>query len=77
MESRLIEYCLTNIEQGVLEAVEELRHLYPKARVQEWGCLGHCHQCFRMPFVYLNELVIVEAPSASELVTLVQKAAAE
>ncbi len=77
VEIRVIEYCTTNIEQDVLTAIDELRKLYPQAKIQEWGCLGHCHYCFRHPFVYLNERVIIEAKSASELVMLVQKAAAE
>ena len=77
VEIQVIEYCTTNIEQDVLTAIQELRLLYPKAKIQEWGCLGHCHHSFRNPFVFLNEKMIVEARSASELVMLVQKAAAE
>lgn len=77
MEIQVIEYCTTNIEQDVLTAIEALRQHYPKAKIQEWGCLGHCHHCFRNPFVYLNEKMIVEANSAAELVELVKKTAAE
>ena len=73
----MIEYCLTNVEQDVQEAIMALRKQYPLAKVQEWGCLGHCHQCFRSPYVYLNERIIVEAKSAAELVEHVKKAAAE
>ena len=77
MEIQVIEYCTTNIEQDVLTAIEALRQHYPKAKIQEWGCLGHCHHCFRNPFVYLNEKMIVEANSAAELVELVKKTAVE
>ena len=77
VEIQVIEYCTTNIEQDVLTAIEALRQHYPKAKIQEWGCLGHCHHCFRNPFVYLNEKMIVEANSAAELVELVKKTAVE
>ncbi len=77
MEIQDIEYCFINMEQGVLEVITELRTLYPQAKIQSWGCLGHCHECFRAPFVYINEQLILEAPTTAELIQLVQKTAAE
>ena len=74
---QLIEYCFTNMEQGVLEAINELQTLYPQAKIQAWGCLGHCYECFREPFVYVNEQLILAASTPAELIQLVQKTAAE
>ncbi len=77
MEIRQIEYCLSNEGQAVNEVVAALRELYPDANVMEWGCLGYCDQCFRKPFVFLNDQVLVEADTASALIERIKKTAAD
>lgn len=71
----MIEYCITNLEKSTLATIEELKALFPNAKVQEWGCLGHCKHCFRSPYVYINESLVVDAPTPAELVEAVKKIA--
>lgn len=56
----IIEFCVNNLEVGSRRAMEKWEN-DPTVDVVEYGCLGHCGECFMMPFALVNgELVAGE-----------------
>jgi uncharacterized protein YuzB (UPF0349 family) len=51
----LVEFCANNVSsysKSVLEALENNPEL--DADVLEYGCLGHCGECYMKPFALVN-----------------------
>ncbi len=69
--TRKLEICTANAELGSGDALAVLSYQYPNVQTREWGCLGNCHRCFRVPFLLVDEYDPVEAASVEELVAKV------
>jgi uncharacterized protein YuzB (UPF0349 family) len=51
----LVEFCASNVSsytQSVIEALENDPEL--DVDVLEYGCLGHCGECYMQPFALVN-----------------------
>jgi uncharacterized protein YuzB (UPF0349 family) len=63
----LVEFCSSNVSsytKTVMEALENDPEL--DVDVMEYGCLGHCGECYMVPFALVNG-DFVSAPAADEL----------
>lgn len=67
MSIQKIEYCLGNLENGSRQVFEALQQKHPDLKQQRWGCLGNCSECFKKPFVLIDEKEIIAADSGEEL----------
>ncbi len=67
MAKRKVEYCVSNEERGSGEVVERVKQQFPKVRVKRWGCLGYCDVCIHNPYVLIDDVDYLEAPTAAEL----------
>lgn len=60
----LVEFCASNVSsytKTVMEALENDLDL--DADVLEYGCLGHCGECYMQPFALVNgDFVTAETP---------------
>lgn len=60
----LVEFCASNVSSYSKEVVEWLEN-DPElgADVLEYGCLGHCGECYMTPFALVNgDFVAAETP---------------
>jgi uncharacterized protein YuzB (UPF0349 family) len=63
----LVEFCASNVSsytKTVIEALENDPEL--DVDVLEYGCLGHCGECYMEPFALVNG-DFVSAPTPEEL----------
>ncbi|MCI0183713.1 DUF1450 domain-containing protein [Sulfoacidibacillus ferrooxidans] len=68
---RKVEYCTGNLDYHTDDMIKQLQTLDPEITVKEWGCLGNCHRCFRVPFCLIDEYDLIEADTIEHLYTLV------
>ncbi|MCE5171490.1 YuzB family protein [Paenibacillus profundus] len=61
----IIEFCVNNMHHGT-DSVMKRFEQNPEYDVLEYGCLGHCGECYMFPFAYVNG-EIVAAETAEEL----------
>lgn len=58
----IIEFCQSNLSAGTLRVKEELEKDL-SLDVIDYGCLGHCGECYESPYALVNgELVIGKTP---------------
>jgi uncharacterized protein YuzB (UPF0349 family) len=58
----IIEFCQSNLSAGTLRVMEELEK-DESLDVLDYGCLGHCGECYASPYALVNgELIIGETP---------------
>jgi uncharacterized protein YuzB (UPF0349 family) len=58
----IIEFCQSNLSAGTLRVKEELEKDLD-LDVIDYGCLGHCGDCYAYPYALVDgELVIGETP---------------
>jgi uncharacterized protein YuzB (UPF0349 family) len=62
-----IEYCLGNLDNGSKLVFETIPQQHPELKQQRWGCLGNCSECYKKPFVLIDEKEIIAADSGEEL----------
>ncbi len=62
----LVEFCSSNVSsytKSVMTALENDLEL--DVDVMEYGCLGHCGECYMVPFALVNgDFVNAETPEA-------------
>ncbi|MDA5110760.1 MULTISPECIES: DUF1450 domain-containing protein [Brevibacillus] len=69
----LVEFCASNVSsytKSVMEALENDPEL--DVDVLEYGCLGHCGECYMQPFALVNG-DLVQAATAEELLANIKK----
>lgn len=69
----LVEFCSSNVSsyaKTVMIALEKDIEL--DADVLEYGCLGHCGECYMEPFALVNG-DFVSAPTADELLEKIKQ----
>ncbi|NGQ96967.1 DUF1450 domain-containing protein [Brevibacillus sp. SYP-B805] len=69
----LVEFCSSNVSsytKPVMEALENAPDL--DVDVMEYGCLGHCGECYMKPFALVNG-DYVEADSPEELLARIKQ----
>jgi uncharacterized protein YuzB (UPF0349 family) len=58
----IIEFCQSNLSAGTLRVMEELEK-DDSLDVLDYGCLGHCGECYASPYALVNgELVMGKTP---------------
>jgi uncharacterized protein YuzB (UPF0349 family) len=62
-----IEYCISNLDLGTQVVLDAIAQSFPDIKIRQWGCLGHCHRCIRVPYVLIDDTEYIESPSAKEL----------
>lgn len=67
-----IEYCLGNLDNGSKRVFDMVQNEYPEVKQQRWGCLGNCAECFKRPFVLIDDREFVAAETADELLAKVR-----
>ncbi|MCY0876279.1 MAG: DUF1450 domain-containing protein [Firmicutes bacterium] len=72
MATRKLETCIGNRPFGSEELLSRASTTFEGLHITEWGCLGNCHRCYRVPFALLDEYTLLEAPTQEELWVLVQ-----
>jgi len=68
----LVEFCASNLSsytKGVMDALEQDPEL--DVDVMEYGCLGHCGECYMQPFALVNG-DFVAGDSPEELVAKIK-----
>ncbi|WP_139490767.1 DUF1450 domain-containing protein [Brevibacillus dissolubilis] len=69
----LVEFCSSNVSsysKPVMTALENDQEL--DADVVEYGCLGHCGECYMQPFALVNgDFITTE--NADELIEAIKK----
>ncbi|ALS26759.1 YuzB family protein [Paenibacillus cisolokensis] len=65
MYKPIIEFCASNMHHGTDKVLEKLEQL-PDVDVIEYGCLGHCGECFMFPYALVNG-EFVSSETADEL----------
>jgi uncharacterized protein YuzB (UPF0349 family) len=69
----LVEFCASNVSsytKSVMEALENDPDL--DVDVLEYGCLGHCGECYMQPFALVNGH-LVQAATAEELLAKIKE----
>lgn len=69
-----LEICIGNSPVGIMSILQIIREEFPSIQVKEWGCLGNCHNCFRKPFVLLNDTTLVQGEDADDLLDQLRRA---
>jgi uncharacterized protein YuzB (UPF0349 family) len=67
LTKRKMEYCVSNEERGSGEVAVLVQQQFPDVRVKRWGCLGYCHLCIHNPYVLIDDVDYLEAPTAAQL----------
>jgi uncharacterized protein YuzB (UPF0349 family) len=58
----IIEFCQSNLSAGTLRVKEELEK-DTDLDVVDYGCLGHCGECYAYPYALVNgNLVMGKTP---------------
>lgn len=73
----LVEFCVSNLSsytQEVMDALENDDQL--DVDVLEYGCLGHCGECFLAPFALVDG-EFVQADTAEELLQRIKQKVTE
>lgn len=65
-----METCENNRAHHSDDVVRRVSAHHPAIDHREWECLGHCHNCFRKPFVLVDERILLEADCAEDLYEL-------
>lgn len=61
------DFCISNAENGSEELRLFLKEQFPEIQLSRWGCLGNCSDCYKRPFVLLNDEKILEGETVLEL----------
>lgn len=68
MSAKKVEFCLGNLaENGSQLVFDTLKEQYPQVRLERWGCLANCSECYKKPFVLIDETDLFAADSKEEL----------
>jgi uncharacterized protein YuzB (UPF0349 family) len=73
MTQMKFDFCIGNAENGSETVRSYLIEHHPSIKLSKWGCLGNCADCFKRPFVILNDEKIIEGETADELLQQVKK----
>jgi uncharacterized protein YuzB (UPF0349 family) len=71
----IVEFCQSNLSAGTDRVKEELEK-EKDLDVIEYGCLGHCGECYEYPFALVNGNVVM-GTSTKDLLEKVKKAIEE
>lgn len=72
MTVKKLEYCLGNLDNGAKLVFETVRHEFPDIQQQRWGCLGNCAECFKKPFVLIDDRQILAGENPDDLLQKVR-----
>lgn len=67
-----LEYCLGNLDNGSKLVFETIRREFPDIPQQRWGCLGNCAECYKKPFVLIDDREIVAGETPDDLLQKVR-----
>lgn len=62
----IVEFCMSNLACGT-EEIMRLLEGNPEIDVVEYGCLGHCGECFQYPFALVDGKMISAETAAALL----------
>ena len=68
----IIEFCTSNLHHGTDQIMKKLEQ-NPDYDVLEYGCLGHCGECYAAPYALVNGDFIT-ASTADRLYELIIEA---
>lgn len=72
MAVKKLEYCLGNLDNGSKLLFETVRREFPEIQQQRWGCLGNCAECFKKPFVLIDDRQILTGENPDDLLQKVR-----
>ncbi|MFS0787648.1 DUF1450 domain-containing protein [Shouchella sp. 1P09AA] len=52
-----IECCMTNLDEGTIEAIKQLQSV-PNTEIIDYGCLSYCGTCRHEHFLLVNDTYI-------------------
>ncbi|MGE5702197.1 MAG: DUF1450 domain-containing protein [Clostridia bacterium] len=67
----IVEFCNSNVSSYAKQVVHILEQ-NPDIDVMEYGCLGHCGECYMEPFALVDG-EFVSAPTADELLAKINE----
>lgn len=72
MTVKKLEYCLGNLDNGAKLVFETVHREFPDIQQQRWGCLGNCAECFKKPFVLIDDRQILAGENPDDLLQKVR-----
>lgn len=68
MAVKKLEYCYSNLQNnGTNVVVDAIKQEFPEIAQNRWACLGNCSECFKRPFVLIDDREILAAATPEEL----------
>ncbi|GAX88802.1 DUF1450 domain-containing protein [Effusibacillus lacus] len=68
MAIKKLEYCLGNLQNNGTHLVyDKIKEEFPQLTQNRWACLGNCSECYKRPFVLIDEKEILSAETPEEL----------